>query len=174
MALHVSRSKNRVVENTNLARIIRAVLVFTVLLLVVGANLPKEIAVQVGVESNFLLAALAAIVAVWTVQHIHMLLVSLVIFLSLVANFSNFTNAPIPVNHSMAVLALIVLVGVWMAKNVSKIIALLFLTLGIGLLLPPEYTTVLHLDFGILLPLFIALLATPILIFLFSRRQRLS
>jgi hypothetical protein len=62
------------------------VLVFVVLLMTIGVNLPEGMIARLGMDANWLKAALAAWIFTALVIHRGMALIVLVIFMSLMAN----------------------------------------------------------------------------------------
>ncbi|MBF0369494.1 MAG: hypothetical protein HQL52_08570 [Magnetococcales bacterium] len=160
-------------EPASLTGMIKSGFIFFILVLSVGANLPAELAARVGVETNFLLGTLYALVAIWMLRNQNILVAIVVLILALGANIPmSSEGGNTGLWQNLAILTLIAVLGVWMGRYVSKILAILFLTVGIGVMLPPDYTARANLHMGILLTVLIALLLTPLLQIIFTRRLR--
>ena len=62
------------------------ILVFVVVLMTIGVNLPEGVIARLGMDPNWLKAALAAWIITALVSHRRMALIVLVIFMSLIVN----------------------------------------------------------------------------------------
>lgn len=62
------------------------ILVFVVVLMTIGVNLPEGVIARLGMDPNWLKAALAAWIIAALVSHRRMALIVLVIFMSLIVN----------------------------------------------------------------------------------------
>lgn len=86
------------------------ILVFLVLMLIVGINLPHGALTEVGVSPNILLAALCALVIAGLVAHQNLGVVALVIIAAVAANVPPETAASIGYDRDIMIAVLIGLV----------------------------------------------------------------
>ncbi|MBF0187174.1 MAG: hypothetical protein HQL50_04540 [Magnetococcales bacterium] len=152
-------------------KVAKPLLIFVMLLLTLGANLPEDVAGEFGINTNFLLIALCVIVAVWMIKHLHIFFVS-VILIMVVASFLPGHQFGLPtIDNTFISISFIVIIGVWLAARVSKVIGALFMVAGLMIFVPTGVVDAKEFDPQTLAAILCALILTPVIDMLTTGRK---
>lgn len=93
-------------------------LLFLVLFMSIAANLPDSVISRLGLEPNYLLAALTAIIIAWFTVHLEALLALLVVGLSIGANLPESLADSMNVNRDYLFATLVAIVIIpWVSRQ---------------------------------------------------------
>ncbi|MBF0610191.1 MAG: hypothetical protein G8345_00155 [Magnetococcales bacterium] len=152
---------------------IKPALIFIIITILVGARLPETLAEETGENLNLLVATLYAIVGVLlTTTRLHFLVSSFILYLLVIFNLPHGQTMTIITSLEGLLLLPLIAVSMWMALHISRILNFAMLLLGLGLLLPSDVPPPMHMDSSYLFASMIALLITPLIHILTTKRDR--
>lgn len=150
-------------------RSIKPMIILVAMVALISGLLRPEALAQMADNALYILALLCGLGVLWLTLATHYLLAAVVVWGALVFNMPR-----AGMDYQVVILALLILLGAWMTRYASKLVGPLVVIVGLVMILPRDVVQDAHVEMNALVGALIALLLTPIIDILTTRRKRAS
>lgn len=150
----------------------KTVAIFLVLAAAVGINLPEEMLEETGISSSFLLGLLFGLFGTWMSRKVPFLVAAVVLILAFWSFVPASGNQVFGMDQNFLLLVVATLIGTAVTRHVNVLAGGTLLVLGLGLVMPDNAAELLKLNPPQLAGFGIAMVLTPLVDILTTRRKR--